>query len=378
MYKFPKLMIPLSLLLIILLFVSRPMLLNWEAPAELPRSARTKFQKEITTALSFLDPQPTDVDILENELIEAGLAVLDTDMVYPTYLANHTGLLSFWDSAQKIQNSSFLFFSIPNNETLRCLYFLHSNGETSFFTADVHIADRTVIESAYYPVHEMELSDWDIFYYRLFPAGDPHYIDYSQIRLNPADKILYDACRKYILPVGYQMVNLFLVDWSEENWGTLSFHDTLEFLYARNTGETLLWEDYPRDRYPSRVRMPAEIFETHVLPYFNITQEELRSHCGYDAETRSYPYRAIRGDDLTTRKNAMCEPEVMEIITNSNGTLTLRIQVYSPELKTDRLFCHDLTVRPLEGEDFQYVGNKVTYVSSFGLPPTISRFELDK
>lgn len=378
MNKIPKLMIPLFLLLIILLFVSRPALPGWEAPAELPRNARAEFQKEITDALSLLDPLAADEDALENRLIDAGLAVLDTDMVYPTYLANHAGLLAFCDSAQKNQNSSFSFFSIPNHETLRYLYFLHYNGETSFFTTDIHIADGIVTESAYYPVHEMELSDWDIFYYRLFPAGDPHYIDYSQIRLNPADKILYDACRKYILPVGYQMVNLFLVDWSEKNWGTLSFHDTLEFLYARNTGETLLWEDYPRDRYPSRVRMPAEIFETHILPYFHITQEELRSHCGYDTKTRSYPYRAIRGDDLTTWKKAMCEPEVMEIIPNSNGTLTLRIQVYSPELKTDRLFCHDLTVRPLDGDDFQYVGNKVTYVSSFGLPPTISRFELDK
>ena len=73
----------------------------------------------------------------------------------------------------------------------------------------------------------------------------------------------------------------------------------------------------------------------------------------------------------------MCEPEILSVAENSNGTITLEVQVCSPDLKTNRLFCHTLTVRPLEGDAFQYVANKVTYVSDRGLPPNMPRFELN-
>ena len=39
----------------------------------------------------------------------------------------------------------------------------------------------------------------------------------------------------------------------------------------------------------------------------------------------------------------------------------------STDLKTDCLFAHEVTVRPLENGRFQYVGNKVTYQTEYGL-----------
>lgn len=38
----------------------------------------------------------------------------------------------------------------------------------------------------------------------------------------------------------------------------------------------------------------------------------------------------------------------------------------STDLKTDCLFAHEVTVRPLENGRFQYVGNKVTYQTEYG------------
>ncbi|EPB8170386.1 MULTISPECIES: DUF6070 family protein [Bacteria] len=53
---------------------------------------------------------------------------------------------------------------------------------------------------------------------------------------------------------------------------------------------------------------------------------------------------------------------------NSDGTLTLTVAMLSTDLKTDCLFAHEVTVRPLENGRFQYVGNKVTYQTEYGLP----------
>lgn len=51
---------------------------------------------------------------------------------------------------------------------------------------------------------------------------------------------------------------------------------------------------------------------------------------------------------------------MMKYQVNTDGTITLTVQALSTDLKTDCLFAHEVTVRPLENGRFQYVGNKVT------------------
>lgn len=380
MRKSFKILTPMILFILgFLLWSNR--LPDWNAAEELPWKYRFQIQQEIHQAEALLEgASAPDIDTMETLLMEAGYSVLDTDAIYPTYLANPDTLTDFWINASAGQNASCSFFHITEESYLRHLFFLHENNETRFFTADIILDESqrlSVLESEALPVYDMELTNWGIFYYRLYPAGDPHYIDYSQIRLHSVDQNLYDLNRKYILPVGYQMVNLFLCDWQEGNWGDLSFQDTLESLYCLNTGASLNWEAYPRDNYRSRVRIPAEVFEGAILPYFQISLEEFRHICQYDQTSGTYPWRAVHGDDLTAWKYPMCEPEILSVAENSNGTITLEVQVCSPDLKTNRLFCHTLTVRPLEGDAFQYVANKVTYVSDRGLPPNMPRFELN-
>lgn len=382
MNKVLKFLLPALLVLLAgSFFLTREHLPGWDVPEELPAKYQRQIQDEILQAFAVLDNTSENPDAQEAALIDAGLAVLDTDTVYPDYLANSDSLTAFWASVSAGKDSSVSLLRITEDQTLRHLFFLHEHGETLFFTTDAaRDGDRKpyVLESGVMPVYDMELTDWGIFYYRIYPADDPHYIDYGQIRLQSADRELYDLSRKYVLPVGYQLVNLFLTDWQERDWGNLSFHDLLEALYTRNTGTTLAWEQYPRVGYPSRIQIPAALFEDAILPYFQISLEEFRSICQYDEAAGCYPWKPIHGDDLTVWHYPMCEPEVMRCTENSDGTLTLDIQVYSPELKTDRLFCHQLTVRPLDEDRFQYVSNKVTYVSGRGLPPSMPRFELDE
>lgn len=373
------LILPCAMFLLMVWLLTQDALSGWEGAAYLSASRQHRMQKEILAAAS-LCYQAGDVDTIENILIDAGFSTVDSDEIYPSYLANPGSVYAFWDEVSAEKDANLTVYRVNADGSLRHLYFQWEDGEGLFFSTDIGWEDHGkpyVLSSEVLPIYDMELSEWDIFYYRLYPAGDPHYIDYNQLRLTPADRDAYDLNRKYILPVGYQMVNLFLQDWQEGSWGGLSFHDLLEALYAMQTGENLGWEPYLSNTAPTRARIPAQIFEGAILPYFQIALEEFRTLCAYDAQTGTYPWRPIHGDNLTTWNYPMCEPEVVDWTQNSDGTLTLTVQVYSPELKTDRLFIHELTVRPLESGGFQYVANQVTYVSDRGLPPNMPRFELD-
>lgn len=384
MRKFPKFLILLGVLCLLaaVLFLERDTLPGWNPPEELPYLHRSRVEKEILDSAALLGEDPhADIDRKEALLIDAGYTVLDTDESYPACLANADRLTRFWESISAGKDASLSVLRIGEDGSLWHLYFLCEGSEALFFSTAVswdEQGDPKVLESGVLPVYDMELTDWGIFYYQVYPSGDPHYIDYGQFRLEPANREAYDLNRKYILPVGYMMVNLFLCDWQEGDWGDLSFPDLLDTLYLKNTGHYFEWGNFPITGSPSRVLVPATLFEENILPYFQISPEELRELCQYDEGEDCYSYRPIRGDDLTAWKYPMCEPEVTGWVQNPDGTITLTVQVYSPELKTDRLFIHEVTVRPLDGEQFQYVGNRITYVSQRGLPPNMARFALDE
>lgn len=364
-------------LLLVLMLWNWDEIRGWETPEGVSAAKGRQIRKTIRQGLELLEQNAGETaDVRESILIEAGYPTLDTDAVYPEYLAHPGNLRAFCRSES---DCCGLFHALEDGG-LRYIAFLREKEEVLFFTADIYREDGAffIRETAIQPVYDMELAEWDIFYYRLYPAGDPHYIDYTQLRLTPPARELYDLTRKYILPVGYQMVNLFLVDWREGEWGALSFHDLLEGLYQMENGGALQWEGFSQKGDPVRRMVPAAMFEETILPWFDLSLEEFREICLYDGEENAYPWRPVHGNDLTSWEYPMCEPETVSVQDNGDGTQTLTVQVYSPELKTDRLFCHELTVRPLEGERFKYVSNRVTYVSDRGLPPNMPRFALDE
>ena len=362
------------------LFLAKDPLPGWEAPEELSVLHRYRLKSELSEIAKICEElymaeqaegySRETIDAVEARLTETGYTTVDTDAVYPDYLANPEGLRRFCagekDTQTVIHVSEdggfwYTFFVRKKGQTLCVLTKIGWDGE-----------GRACVETCEtLPVYEMELADWDVVYYRLYPDNDPHYIDYNQLRLTPVDRELYDLNREYIRPVGYQMVNLFLCDWQEGDWGDLSFNDLFEYLYEKDRGERFEWGGL------SELMLPAELFESTVLPYFPISLEDFRKASGYDAEVDTYPWRPMFGDDLTSWKYPICEPEVVGQTQNSDGTLTLTVQVYSPELKTDRLFTHAVTVRPLENGGFQYTANRITDVSDRGLPPAMPRFALD-
>lgn len=366
------------------LWLPRENLSGWESPEGLSRAqARTLKQEILKIVRDYPSPPGGEfdraaLDELEDRLIRLGYPVEDSDPVYPSYLVNPEGLEIFWKRFCAGEKADTGFLRITEDGGFGLTHFFHEQGETHCVLVSVGWdGDRPRVRlQENLPVYDMNLADWQTFYYRLYPE-DPHYIDYMQVRLTPPDREKFDLCRKYILPVGYQMVNLFLVDWKEGDWGELSFPDVFEYLYAPKAGQPgFNWTDYVDPQNRNRAVIPTELFEETILSYFRISREQLRivASCG----EMGYPWRTFFGDDVTSRSYPFCEPAVTKMTENEDGTVTLSVRVGSPEKKTDCLFCHEITIRPLAGGEFQYVGNRVTEVGQWGLPYRQSRFALDE
>ena len=67
-------------------------------------------------------------------------------------------------------------------------------------------------------------------------------------------------------------------------------------------------------------------------------------------------------------KKYTMEPEAVSYTVNEDGTITITVQVLSTDLKTDCLFSHEVTIRPQENGEFQFVGNQVLSQTEHGLP----------
>ena len=114
--------------------------------------------------------------------------------------------------------------------------------------------------------------------------------------------------------------------------------------------------------------IPAAEFEKVVLPYFDIDLNTFRELAHYDEEGDYYPWRQIETNDYVFLYYYVIESEVTAYQVNEDGTITLTVEMLSTDLKTDCLFAHEVTVRPLEDGGFQFVSNKVIYQTEYGLP----------
>lgn len=343
---------------------------GWERTEFLSASQNRMIQKQLFRAAEICrDAQ--SVDDREAKLIEAGFAVMDTDAVYPAYLANAEKMQNF----VRRESGSTAVLGVNRDGSFYHQFFI--KGQEDIVVVTQIAADYTVTSQEILPLYETELTQWGTIYYRCYPADDPHYMDYSCFRLTPADRELYDLTRTYILPVGYRMVNLFLCDWQEGNWGSLSLNDVFEYLYEVQTGVAFPWQEYPIDTETGYVPIPAELFEDTVLPFFSISREELRDIARYDPKTDSYPWRAVHGDDLTAWELPFFQPEVTKCTGNPDGTLTLTVQVGCLDRKTNALLTHAVTVRPLEDGGFQYAGNAILDSDDGNQLPAFPRFQLD-
>lgn len=309
------------------------------------------------------------IDAIEARLLERGLDVIDSSADCPGYFVNAEHFRQFWDSVQRDEEASQEVIAIRNSGALSYRLLTHQDGTTYVYSLVYSLAGDEDPDYEMHQVYGAELTEQGNFYYRINPEDDCHYANYTLIRLQKPDQELWELYSKYILAGGYTATNIFLTDWTEDDFSPLCFNDLWEYVYRYRTG-TQFWPDgCAYDKSRNCYLIPAAEFESAVLPFFKLDAQTLRQLADYDAQTDSYPWRQVESNDYAFYLSYYTiEPEVTACRTNADGTLALTVEARSTDLGIDCLFSHEVTVRPMEDGGFQFVGNRVLSQTEKGLP----------
>ena len=314
------------------------------------------------------------IDKIETLLSDNGYPVMNSDSKYPAYLENSNGVYEFWKSVSDNKDTEQELITISPSGGLYYSLLQYSSGQ-KYYTGIIVDWDENN-EPFVSSKESMEVLDWDLtdngdFYYQIYSSRRP-YDDYILVRLKPINKKLYDLTNKYLSPIGYISNNMFLCDWSYDDYGDLSFNDLLEFFYKIKNNDYFYAQDYPivwEPYYHSYI--PSSLFESTVKPYFDISLKEFRKRSLYDSEKDAYPWQEVCSDNLTFYPTI--EPEVVKCRDNGNGTFTLTVNARCDEYKTDCVFTHEVVIRTLKNGGYQYLSNKITYKSDYEMPPNYPR-----
>lgn len=181
--------------------------------------------------------------------------------------------------------------------------------------------------------------------------------EHTALRVLPLDEKCRELNRKYILSVGYRQNNIFLTDWSEEDFGDLDFYDIFDIFYP------LLYEEpvpYAADEnlgVGAVYQIPEDVFENVILSYFPIDRETLRQKTTYLLEEASYEYRP-RGF-YEAEYPDIPYPEAVSYTENPDGTITLVVHAVYPNGNDSMAYSHRTVIRPLNENCFQYVSNQM-------------------
>ena len=182
--------------------------------------------------------------------------------------------------------------------------------------------------------------------------------EHTALRVQPLDETYRELSRKYLLPIGFEQNNMFIVDWSEDDFGELNFYDMFDLLYPKVYGTNIPYVADDNLGVGAVYQIPKDDFERVILPYFDIDSETLQSKTIYNAEDKTYEYKPRGFEEVEYPEYPYSE--VIGFTENGDGTLTLTANVVFPYVGDSKVYAHEVVVRPLENGGVQYVSNRIT------------------
>lgn len=181
-----------------------------------------------------------------------------------------------------------------------------------------------------------------------------HSDENQYLRVRP----LPDACReltqKYVEGLSFVNYNAFVTDWDSGSVENILVPCMFEDIYHIAEGVTLKAEND---------RIPAAVYERIMTTYFPVSAGQLRSKCGYDADSGSYPYEMIFaiphapfGEVVDYRINPAGTK-------NADETITLFVDGVWIDYDSDCAFKSEIVVQPFADGTFRYLSNTVTFAT---------------
>lgn len=181
--------------------------------------------------------------------------------------------------------------------------------------------------------------------------------EHTALRVQPLDETCRELTRKYLTPISFEQNNMFIVDWSEDDFGDLNFYDMYDILYPKVKGQNVPYVADDNLAISAVYRIPKKEFESVIMKYFNIDSETLQSKTVYYSEDSTYEYKPRGFEEVEYPEYPYSE--VVGFTENSDGTITLTANVVFPYAGDSKVYAHEVVVRPLEDGGVQYVSNQI-------------------
>ena len=181
--------------------------------------------------------------------------------------------------------------------------------------------------------------------------------EHTALRVQPLDETYRELSRKYLNPISFERNNMFIVDWSEEDFGDLNFYDMYDILYPKVNGQYAPYVADDNLSVSAVYQIPKEEFESVIMKYFNIDSETLQSKTVYYSENSTYEYKPRGFEEVEYPEYPYSE--VVGFSENSDGTITLTANVVFPYAGDSKVYAHEVVIRPLEDGGVQYVSNRI-------------------
>lgn len=206
-------------------------------------------------------------------------------------------------------------------------------------------------------IEEWNYTDKGSFCYRVCVPEPPEVtevVDGScMLRIKPITQENRELSEKYVLGLGYQGNNLLCSDWDAAHMENLDYNGLYESLYAMK---------YHEKFEPGNVSgaVPKQDFESLMMEYLPVTEEELQKYAVYDEESLTYAWEGLDYSNHIRTYFGTSFPEITGRRENGDGTVTFTVDaVCRPFLCDDAVITHELTVRLCEDGSFRYLGNKI-------------------
>lgn len=348
-----------------------------ELPAEMDVGEQTSFDEEkslhiIDISLAAMETQTENTSETKlakikrviQRLQEQGYAAIDSKNQINMVCADQA--IDFCQAVEEKRQDDFMLTVISDTFQWIIYDFHCADGAVTvarniyqYEDGDMQLEDSAVYTASDWKYtaegYIMFSGSWYSEAYYLFALSDMQ--EKVALRVLPLDEKCRALNEAYMMPIGYVKNNMFLVDWSKNDFSSLDFYDLFDIFYRQIYGKEVPYEPSDNLGVGTVYQIPKEEFEHIMMAYLNIDSETLQQKTLYHTDTKTYEYRPRGFYEAEYPEHPY--PEVVDYTENADGTIALLVNVVFPYEGLSKVFSHEVVVRPLENGGVQYVSNHV-------------------
>ncbi|MDE6992348.1 MAG: ATP F0F1 synthase subunit B, partial [Lachnospiraceae bacterium] len=205
-------------------------------------------------------------------------------------LYHHERFEAFYDAYEQKQDAMVTVYEVMQDGLIGALTFVYRNGDTGGGIQTCYIGigwqeggQPRIKNTLISDVAKMHMTEKGYFIYR-YTDQIVHSDENQYLRVSPMPEKCRELTEKYVDGLSFVNYNAFATDWDSGNVEEILMPCMFEDIYRIDTGAYLRAEND---------RIPSELYERIMMTYFPVSREQIRSKCGYDADSDSYPYEMI-------------------------------------------------------------------------------------